>query len=257
MIPDEILKIIHNTTYGSKEMTIKILEKISDQEFEDAVEILRYASRMHPTMLILTNILREIKERRRRPRELLNELRRLDEDISRNMCKVIGKESIVMTFSRSKTLLNIFRNLGEWGYIKKIYLSEGRPTNEGISFAEDLSKMGIDTVLTIDIALPNLVGKVDVVIIGCDAILPNNSVVNKVGSTALAIAAKHYEKNFIVAGDEYKYSSKMNIEIKYGPITDIYSGSVNRIEVYNPYFEVIPAQLITYIVTNKEIIKPV
>lgn len=256
MIPNDLLKIIYSTEYGSKEMTIKILERLYNKDIESIMRILQLASKIHPTMPILRNILREISDEGKRPSDLLNKLKRLDRDIANNLTELMKEKTTILTFSRSQTLLNIFRILNRQGYIKRIYLSEGRPTNEGVSFAEDLSRIGIETILTIDIALPSLVEKVDYVIIGCDAILPNNDIINKVGSKALAIAAKHYNKAFIVAGDEYKYIDNTNIEIKHGPPTDIYTGETDRIKIYNPYFEIIPSHLITYIITNIGATKP-
>ncbi len=251
----EIINIINDNTLGSKQMALKILEKIKDLPKEKAAEIIEYAANKHPTMAILKHINDQIRSGKTSPEDLINELKRMDVKIAHNLTKILDKNLRIVTYSRSQTLLNIFRTLYKNGYVKEIYLSESRPTMEGIKFAEELAETGIKTTLTIDIYLPELIKEADIVVIGCDAILPNKDIVNKIGSKPLAIAANYYKKPFIVTGDEFKYTNK-DVLIKYGDPREIYSGEKNLIVVRNPYFEIVPHKLITYLVTNKEIIRP-
>ena len=257
MIPKEINRIIQSTTLGSKEIAIAILEKGLDLNRETLISIFRRAFERHPSMNILRSIADELERTSITPKELLDKLRRLDLDIARNMVKILDKDSSIVSYSRSSTLINVFRYLHKWGYLKEILLSEARPNYEGVSYAEALADEGIEVTLVIDIYLPTLIEMADYVIVGCDTILPDNTVINKVGSKTLAIAAKYFGKDFIVACDQYKFSDKPTIDIEEGPSKEIYSRKHRRISVKNPYFEPIPPKLISYIVTNIGIIRPI
>ncbi len=255
MIPEDILKIIHNKTLGSKELTLKLLKLTTNMNRDTIIEIFEYAAIANPTMPMLKNILEEIRTEQADPKQLITKLVNLNIQIANNLKKLLTQETSIVTFSRSQTVLEVIKHLHKEGYIKTIYVSEARPTQEGIKLAEELTKEGVEVTLCIDIYLPEQIQKADKVIIGCDAILPDNSIINKVGSKTLAIVAKHYKKDFIVIGDEYKYTEPTKVEFKHGPVNEIYTGDIGNIRVINPYFETVPKDLITYIITNKGIIK--
>jgi len=235
-------------------MAIKLLDELVYMDKILVKNILEYAVRMHPSMAIFRNIYRMFNENVA-VESIRKKLIRVDEDIARNLMKVVRRQSRIVTYSRSQTLLNVFRVINEKGYISEVIISEGRPTNEGILFAEEMASIGIRVRLVIDILLPRLVGEADYVIIGSDAILPDYTVVNKTGSYILALASRHYNKEFIVCSDEFKLINRDHIKIVYGPRSDLYRGAEANINIYNPYFEIIPREYISSIVMNSRIVR--
>ena len=107
--------------------------------------------------------------------------------------------------------------------------------------------------------------KIDVIMVGCDRIATNGDVANKIGTSALAILAKHYKIPFYVLGpsstiDANTHSGdKIIIEERSEyEITDLwYSQKMAPIgvRVYNPAFDITPSSLITAIITDKGIFR--
>ncbi|PIE03111.1 MAG: S-methyl-5-thioribose-1-phosphate isomerase [Acidobacteria bacterium] len=103
-------------------------------------------------------------------------------------------------------------------------------------------------------------GKVDAVIVGSDRIAANGDVANKIGTSLLAIAARYYRIPFIVAApsttvDPQTRSGK-DIPIEQRPareVTHIRNQAIvpEGLEVYNPAFDITPAELVTAIITEE------
>lgn len=154
------------------------------------------------------------------------------------------------------------------GYNLKVFAGETRPLLQGARLtAYELSKAGIDVTLICD-NMASLVmsqGKIDAVMVGCDRIAANGDVANKIGTSSLAILAGYYNIPFYVLGPESTIDSNTpsgeKIVIEERPefeVTDLwYSQKMapERIKVYNPAFDITASNLITAIITNKEIYK--
>ncbi|MFB0973779.1 MAG: S-methyl-5-thioribose-1-phosphate isomerase, partial [Bacteroidales bacterium] len=108
-------------------------------------------------------------------------------------------------------------------------------------------------------------GKVNVVFVGCDRIAANGDVANKIGTSALSILAQHYGIPFYVLGPtstlDLNCPTGNDIVIEERPsyeVTDTYftaQMAPKGVKVYNPAFDITPAELITSIVTEKGIFK--
>ena len=152
------------------------------------------------------------------------------------------------------------------GYNFKVFVDETRPLLQGARLtAYELNKAGIEVTLICD-NMASLVmsqGKIDAVMVGCDRIAANGDVANKIGTSSLAILAGYYNIPFYVLGPESTIDSKTSsgdkITIEERPefeVTDLwYSQKMapEGIKVYNPAFDITPSNLITAIITKKEI----
>ena len=151
----------------------------------------------------------------------------------------------------------------------KVYSCETRPMLQGSRLtAYELTKAGIDVTLICDNMAADVMsrGKIDIVFFGCDPKAANGDVANKVGSSMLAILAKHFgipcysigPSNTIdyntPTGKDIKIEERASFEV-----TDMYFDkpvAPKGIKVYNPAFDVTPAELLTGIITEKGIISP-
>lgn len=116
-------------------------------------------------------------------------------------------------------------------------------------------------------------GKVDAVVVGCDRIAKNGDFANKIGTYALAVAAKHHGVPFYVAGAsgtiDFAMASGDAIPIEERPGRELTHISTpgksavigipttitiqiapDGIDVWNPAFDVTPANLVEAIVTE-------
>ena len=149
-----------------------------------------------------------------------------------------------------------------------VYADETRPLMQGARItAYELQKAGIDVTLQCDNMVSSLMraGKVDMVMLGCDRIAANGDVVNKIGTSGIAIMAKYYGIPFYSIGPTSTIDSstptgkEIVIEQRDGAeVTDVYFEkriAPQGVKVYNPAFDVTPAELVTGIVTEKGIFR--
>ena len=107
--------------------------------------------------------------------------------------------------------------------------------------------------------------KVDIIFAGADRIASNGDTANKIGTYMLAVLARHHGVPFYIVAP----STTFDLKIKSGqqiPIEERNSQEVTHlagiatapkgVKVYNPAFDVTPANLITGIVTEHGIIRP-
>jgi methylthioribose-1-phosphate isomerase len=109
-------------------------------------------------------------------------------------------------------------------------------------------------------------GKVQYVIVGADRITARGDTANKIGTYGLAVLAKHHQIPFFVAAPSSTFDLSItdgaDIPIEQRKPDEITSAFGKRtapadIQVYNPAFDVTPAELITAIITEVGIIHPV
>jgi methylthioribose-1-phosphate isomerase len=165
------------------------------------------------------------------------------------------------------TALGVIRAGFAQGKISKIYASETRPWLQGSRLTIwELMQDGIEATLLVDDASAYLMqqGKIDFVIVGADRICANGDVANKIGTYAHALAAKaHGVKVMVVAP-----SSTVDMQTKQGPDIEIEERSgtelthiqglevgANAANVYNPVFDITPANYIDYLITEKGLIE--
>ena len=151
----------------------------------------------------------------------------------------------------------------ERGARVEVYADETRPLLQGSRLtAWELSRAGIPVRVIVDSAAGSMMaaGKVDLVIVGADRIAANGDAANKIGSYALAVLAQRHGIPFYVAAPastlDPSLESGSGIVIEQRPRGEIAEGFGRAtvpagVAVENPAFDVIPAELITAIITDK------
>jgi methylthioribose-1-phosphate isomerase len=151
----------------------------------------------------------------------------------------------------------------------EVLACETRPLLQGARLtAWELSRRGLSHALLVDGAAAGLIarGEVDAVIVGCDRVAANGDTANKVGTYAHALAAAAAGIPFIVAGP----TSSIDFDLPCGDDIVIEERGAHEVlglggasiapagtPVRNPAFDVTPATLITALVTERGIAKPV
>ena len=92
--------------------------------------------------------------------------------------------------SRSATVEATLRAIASSRTDRRVIVSESRPGGEGVALARSLRAEGWDVTLVADAACGVLMREADAVVIGADSVRADGSVVNKVGSFPLAMAAR-------------------------------------------------------------------
>ena len=166
------------------------------------------------------------------------------------------------------TALGILREAHRQGKIDEVFACETRPRLQGLRLtAWELQQDGIDFRVIPDGAVAALLskGEVGFAVAGADRIAANGDTANKIGTYSLALACLHFGVPFVIAAPTSTIDSAtangsaIPIEERSATeITEIDGVSVGSPEypVWNPAFDVTPAELISAIVTEKGVHRP-
>jgi methylthioribose-1-phosphate isomerase len=165
--------------------------------------------------------------------------------------------------------LGIVRVLHAEGRLAGLFACEARPVLQGARLtAWEAVQDGIPCTLLADGAAASLLasGAVQGIVVGADRIAADGSVANKVGTYALALAAARHGIPLVVAAP----STTFDLACPNGAaiVVEQRDGDEVRmlrrrriapagVEVYNPAFDVTPPELVTAIVNERGVARPV
>jgi len=140
---------------------------------------------------------------------------------------------------------------------RRILCFESRPLKEGRGLAESLADAGAEVLLAVDAAAFSLVPTCEAVVFGADSI-GDRGVVNKVGSAALAHAAGAAGVPVYVLCDSTKVLPVGFPQVVEDdrPGDEVWNAAPEGVEVWNRYFEVVPLELVTAVVTEDGVLTP-
>jgi methylthioribose-1-phosphate isomerase len=279
--------------YGIYSLALKIETDNFDEFYNKFVEYKNYLDSSRPTavnlswalnrmeQVILSNkekTIAEIKELLHKESILIQE-----EDIK--MCQAISEYGLTLlkdgdgilthcnagplATSKYGTALGPLLLGKEKGMEFHVFADETRPLLKGARLTSyELANAGIDVTLICDnmasIVMKN--GWINACFVGCDRIAANGDAANKIGTSGVAILAKHYNIPFYVLGPtstiDMSCETGDDIEIELRDPSEIkekfYSEPMapKNVKCYNPAFDVTSHELITGIITEKGILKP-
>ena len=165
--------------------------------------------------------------------------------------------------------LGVARAVHAQGRLDRLYACEARPVLQGARLtAWEAMRDGIPVTLLPDSAAAPLIasGAVAGVVVGADRVAADGSIANKIGTYGLALAAARHGVPFVVVAPTTTFDvacptgAAITIEQRGG-------GEVRRVgrrvvaplgvEVYNPAFDVTPPELVTAIVSERGVARPV
>jgi ribose 1,5-bisphosphate isomerase len=176
--------------------------------------------------------------------------------------KRIEDGDTIMTHCNSSVAIGVLAEAHRQGKDFKVYATESRPWRQGILTVNDLAKEGIDTTLIIDSAVRLVMKKVDKVFVGADTITSQGALINKIGTSQIALAANEARAQFYVCSETYKFSPFTAagdlVKIEEREISEVVRpGEIpDSVKVYNPVFDVTPPQYISGIITELGLISP-
>lgn len=272
---------------------IKDIKSKGKRFYRDALKLLDHLQSCRPTavnlawaLLRMRDVLKETKDLGlgRIKAAMLDEACRIHKEDQR-LCRAIGRfgstlikpgdtilthcnAGALATSGVGTALAVVYAAARKYKGIK-VYADETRPLLQGSRLsAWELKKHKVDVTLNCDNMAADLMQrrKIDKVIVGADRVTASGDVANKIGTYALAVAAKYHRVPFYVAAP----FSTFDLNLKHGkaiPIEQRGPDEVRRvlgkvsiapinIKVYNPAFDVTPHGLITAIITDKGVIRP-
>lgn len=155
----------------------------------------------------------------------------------------------------------------ERGVRLAVYADETRPLLQGARITSwELARAGIDVTLITDGMSASVLGsgRVDAVFVGSDRIARNGDVCNKIGTYAVALAAREHGVPFYVVaplstfdpdaptGADIPIEERHPDEVRSGRLGPVAPAGVR---VFNPAFDVTPAELVAALVTERGVLE--
>src|SRR4029077_12418561 len=164
--------------------------------------------------------------------------------------------------------LGALRTAAERGLLERVLVDETRPLLQGSRLsAWELEQAGIPHAVIADAPAGSMMarGEVALVVTGADRIAANGDTANKIGTYSLAVLARYHRIPFYVAAP----SSTIDPSIATGASIVIEERDAAEVRgvagrqtapsaspVFNPAFDVTPAELITAIITERGVTRP-
>jgi ribose 1,5-bisphosphate isomerase len=168
----------------------------------------------------------------------------------------------VLTHCNSKAAIGVIKTAFSQGKKIEAYATESRPWRQGILTVNELANAGVPTTMIIDSAVRYVMKDIDAVFVGADTIASNGAVINKIGTSQLALAAHEARVPFYVCAETFKFSPRtmfgelVKIEerdaseiVKPGEIPD-------SVRIFNPVFDATPPEYVDSIITEIGVVPP-
>ncbi len=192
--------------------------------------------------------------------DLLTEFREARKRIIEVGSKRILDGSRVMTHCHSSAVSGILRAAKVNGRDFQVIVTETRPRYQGRITAKEMIEAGIKTTMIVDSAVRNFMNKADLVLVGADAITSEGNVINKIGTSQVALAAQEARTPFYVATELLKFDPQTihgDYEaIEERPPDEIWPDAPEGLTIRNPAFEVTRRDYIHGIICEEGLISP-
>ncbi|KAJ5363350.1 hypothetical protein N7541_004194 [Penicillium brevicompactum] len=209
-------------------------------------------------------------------KEIIDELGQVDDQIAAYALDHIHSNEIILTHTSSTTVQKFLLKAAAKRKFTVIH-AESFPNNHesvhatvsGASINEDdnlgveafqkpLIEHGITVILIPDSAVFALMSRVNKVILGTHSVLANGGLIAAAGTRVIARAAKVHQTPVVVVSGVYKLSPVYPFDfdslIEYGDPSKVLAYEdgdlVDQIDVQNPIYDYVPAELVDLYITN-------
>ena len=174
--------------------------------------------------------------------------------------KRIRDGSVVFTHCHSSTVTRLLAKAKADGKNFKVICTETRPAFQGRITAKEMVELGVETTFIVDSAARSFMGNVDLVIVGADAITSEGNVVNKIGTSTIAVLASEARKPFYVVSELLKFDPE-TLQGEFEKIeqrkpSEVWKEAPERLKVQNPAFDVTPSRYIHGLICEEGVIAP-
>ena len=209
--------------------------------------------------------------------EIIDELGQVDDQIASYALEHIHSNEIILTHTSSTTVQKFLVKAATKRKFTVIH-AESFPNNHEAThatvsgnpldddddslsaeaFQKPLIALGITVILIPDSAVFALMSRVNKVILGTHSVLANGGLVAAAGTRVIARAAKVHQTPVVVVSGVYKLSPVYPFDfdslIEYGDASKVLpyedGDLVDQIDVQNPIYDYVPAELVDLYITN-------
>lgn len=249
--------ILSDNTSGSVEILNQLVDWLKTNSEASITEFIEAVRESFPAFYSIINFINDLETKvifgnvslQKFIENYNNSLDERKKQLQVNAARTLSPYKNIITISNSSTLQECFVHLYSSSPALKIFVSEGRPINEGQILAKNLLAFGINVELITEAMIGTVITRVQAAVIGADTILKNGDAINKVGSRMLAVLCKHHNLPFFVVADRTKFASENNFQQLRKDPKEIWD-TITSITINNFYFERLEAKLITKIISD-------
>ena len=265
--------IEHDNVSGSVKMakkTATIVREAAREAISEGLdlrsEVARWAdavARAHPFMALVRNIGRSaaqatsVEELDHILDRVLWELDNGNERIGERVGRLFPGGGTFMTNSFSATCYAGLRHMAGSGQEVRAIVVESRPAREGVQLARALGEHGIRSTLIVDAGIASFIDRADAVLVGGDT-LSGTFFVNKLGTHPLVLTARSKDVPVYLLASILKLVREDEVPAEEPPHApeEVESDDMRNVTVENIYFERVPLELITGVVTEEGVLHP-
>ncbi|WP_423995627.1 ribose 1,5-bisphosphate isomerase [Halorubrum trapanicum] len=189
----------------------------------------------------------------------VDQLDRAQEDLGQVGANRLADGDTVMTHCHSTDALACIEAAVEQGKSISAVVKETRPRQQGHITAEALRDAGVPVTLIVDSAARRYLDEVDHVVVGADSIAADGGVINKIGTSGLAVNARERGVPIMTAAQTIKLHPETltghTVEIEMRDEAEVIDPeareAIGEIDVENPAFDVTPPRYMDAIVTEQ------
>lgn len=243
------------------------------KELSEAKEILFSSRETEPLMrnavrLIMSQVEKNVHEKVEELTEIvtsaseqfLKNLENSKRKIAEIGARRIRNNSVVLTHCHSSTVTYLLRRAKLEGRSFEVICTESRPVFQGRITAKEMLELGVKTTLIVDSAARFFMNQVDLVFVGADAITSEGNVVNKIGTSMIALIAQEARTPFYVVSELLKFDPVTRYgdyeKIEERRQNEIWKNPPKNLIIRNPAFDITRRDFVHGIICEEGIISP-
>jgi ribose 1,5-bisphosphate isomerase len=192
--------------------------------------------------------------------QFLKDLENSKERIAQMGARRIRNNSTILTHCHSSTVTHLLKKARHDGKVFEVVCTETRPVFQGKITAKEMLDLGVKTTFIIDSAARFFMNQVDTVVVGADAITSEGNVINKIGTSMVALVAQEARTPFYVVSELLKFDPATMYgdyeKIEERNPHEIWKDAPKNLTVRNPAFDVTRRDFIHGIICEEGIISP-
>ncbi len=193
-------------------------------------------------------------------RQFLKDLEDSMEKIAEIGAKRIRHNSLILMHCHSSTVTHLLKRAMREGKTFEVICTETRPLFQGRTTAKEMLGLGLETTMIVDSAARYFMNQADLVIVGSDAITSEGNVINKIGTSMIALAAHEARTPFYVVSELLKFDPATVYgdyeKIEERSPAEIWKDAPAKLTIRNPAFDVTRRDYIHGIICEEGIVSP-
>jgi len=193
-------------------------------------------------------------------KQFLTNLEDSKERIAEIGAKRIRNNLVIFTHCHSSTVTHLLRRAKHEGKAFEVICTETRPVFQGRITAKEMLELGVKTTLIVDSAARFFMNQADLVLVGADAITSEGNIINKIGTSMIALVAQEARTPFYVVSELLKFDPATMYgdyeKIEERSSREVWKDPPEGLVIRNPAFDVTRRNFIHGIICEEGIISP-